>query len=297
MKTLQRFARKTALALSLSLAAAFPALAADSDAPLQLKVYNADGNSFHVNSVLVTGKSDAILLDAQFSRADAHKLVAEVLASGKQLKAIYVSQGDPDYYFGLDVMQAEFPNVKIYATAPTIAAIKGSIDKKFAFWGPKLGVNAPKTKVIPEPLPAEGLSLEGQKLEVVGLDGELPNRTYVWIPAIKAVVGGVNVFAGLHLWTADTQSKAQRTAWLKTLQGIEARHPATVVPGHSLNLQLGGVEAVRYSEDYLRQFETALEQNPKSADLIGVMKQRYPQAGLGIALDIGAKVNTGEMKW
>jgi len=27
------------------------------------------------------------------------------------------------------------------------------------------------------------------------------------------------------------------------------------------------------------------------------MKKAYPEAGLGIALDIGAKVNKGEMKW
>jgi hypothetical protein len=31
--------------------------------------------------------------------------------------------------------------------------------------------------------------------------------------------------------------------------------------------------------------------------LIEAMKRVYPEAGLGIALDIGAKVNKGEMKW
>jgi len=30
---------------------------------------------------------------------------------------------------------------------------------------------------------------------------------------------------------------------------------------------------------------------------IDAMKKAYPNAGLGIALDIGAKVNKGEMKW
>ena len=150
--------RKLLLGTAFAFAASSSTLAAE-PAPLALKVYNADGNSFHVNSVLVSGKQDAILIDAQFSRADAHKLAAEVLASGKQLQAIYVSQGDPDYYFGLDVLQQEFPAVKIYASAPTIAAINASIDKKFAFWGPKMGANAPHKKVIPEPLPATGLSL------------------------------------------------------------------------------------------------------------------------------------------
>ena len=34
-----------------------------------------------------------------------------------------------------------------------------------------------------------------------------------------------------------------------------------------------------------------------SAALIAAMTQRYPDAGMGVALQIGAKVATGEMKW
>ncbi|MEJ2417530.1 MAG: hypothetical protein P8Y45_11495 [Exilibacterium sp.] len=34
-----------------------------------------------------------------------------------------------------------------------------------------------------------------------------------------------------------------------------------------------------------------------SAQLIDTMNQKYPQVGLPVALDIGAKVHMGEMKW
>ena len=34
-----------------------------------------------------------------------------------------------------------------------------------------------------------------------------------------------------------------------------------------------------------------------SASLIAAMTQRYPTAGMGVALQIGAKVAKGEMKW
>lgn len=280
----------------LAFAVAGAAVAQEAPA-LNLKVYNADGNSFHVNSILVSGKQDAMLIDAQFTRADAHRFVAEVLASGKTLKTVYVSHGDPDYYFGLEVIKAEFPDVKVYASAPTIAWIQNTVQKKVAFWGPKLGTNAPHAPVIPEALPKEGLALEGQKLEVVGLDGELPGHSFVWIPSIKAVVGGVNVFGGLHVWTADTQTKAERAAWVKTLDRIEALKPATVIPGHARDLGQSGVEAVRYTRTYLQRFETELDKAPDSAALIESMKRLYPDAGLDIALSIGAKVNKGEIKW
>jgi glyoxylase-like metal-dependent hydrolase (beta-lactamase superfamily II) len=292
MKTLRKLAWNAMFAL----AAAGSAVAQEAPA-LALKVYNADGNSFHVNSVLLSGKQDAMLIDAQFTRADAHRLVADVLASGKTLKTVYVSHGDPDYYFGLEVIKAEFPDVKIYASEPTIAWIKNTVQKKVSFWGPKLGANAPRTPLIPEALPKEGLLLEGQKLEVLGLDGELPSRSFVWIPSIKAVLGGMNVFGGLHVWTADTQTKAQRTAWIKVLDRIDALKPATVIPGHARDTGKMGVEAVQYTRTYLQRFETELEKAPNSAALIEAMKHLYPEAGLQIALDIGAKVNKGEMKW
>ena len=41
----------------------------------------------------------------------------------------------------------------------------------------------------------------------------------------------------------------------------------------------------------------ALGRAADSAALIAAMKRLYPDAGLGIALEIGAKVAKGEMKW
>ena len=50
------------------------------------------------------------------------------------------------------------------------------------------------------------IMLEEQTLEIHGLDDMLPHRSYVWIPSIQTIAGGVNVFGGLHAWTADTQT-------------------------------------------------------------------------------------------
>ena len=70
--------------------------------PLTVKVYNAGGNSFNVNSTLIYGEKEAMVIDAGFTRADALRIAANVLDSGRQLTTIYVSQADPDYYFGVE---------------------------------------------------------------------------------------------------------------------------------------------------------------------------------------------------
>jgi hypothetical protein len=70
-----------------------------------------------------------------------------------------------------------------------------------------------------------------------------------------------------------------------------------VIPGHSVPGAKQDVSQITWSQAYLARYEQELPKAANSGALIGAMKQAYPDAGLGIALDIGAKVNKGEMKW
>jgi len=296
LKTLSRLMVPTFLALGV-VASPAAAQSGAGSGPLTLQVYNADAGSFHVNAVLVAGKTDAVLLDTGFTRADAMRIAAMVLDSKKTLKTIYISQADPDYYFGIEVLKQAFPEARVVATAPTRKKIEATLPTKLQVWGPRMGANAPKDVPLPEVLAGNTLTLEGQTLEIRGLDDALPHRSYVWIPSIKAIAGGVNVFAGLHLWTADTQSVQERADWGKKLAAMAALKPEVVVPGHSLPGVRHDASQIAASQAYLANFEAALPKADNSAALIDAMKTAYPAAGLGIALEIGAKVNKGEMKW
>ncbi len=61
---------------------------------LKLQVYNASESSFGVASVIVSGKTDAVLIDAQFTLAEAEKVAQQIKTSGKKLTAIYISHGE-----------------------------------------------------------------------------------------------------------------------------------------------------------------------------------------------------------
>ena len=266
--------------------------------PLKLEVYNPGANGvFPVSSELVTGNNEAILIDAQFDRANAGQLVKKIQDSGKKLTTIYISHGDPDYYFGLEVLKEAYPDAKILAPAPVIAHIKATMQDKLAFWGPKLGANAPKQLIVPEPLQGNTLTLEGRKLEVIGLDGASPDRTFVWIPSLKAVVGGVLVNGNEHVWTADTQTLASRQQWIKMLDKIEALHPKIVVPGHFSAGAPQNIESVRFTKNYLKTYEAETTKAKDSAALIEAMKKHYPNLEGVSSLELGAKVSKGEMKW
>ncbi|MFS2003859.1 MBL fold metallo-hydrolase [Duganella sp. CT11-25] len=280
------------------LSAALAASAAASAAPLTLDVFNpGEAAIFPVASVIVSGARDAVLIDAQFSRGEALKLVERIRASGKRLTTVYVSHSDPDFYFGLDVIHVAFPDAKILATPQTIAGIEKKKDAKVAFWGPILKDNAPQGIIVPQPLKGDTITLEGQALKIEGLKGATPERSYVWIPSIKAVAGGVIVFNQLHVWTADTQTAESRRQWLATLKGVAALKPVTVVPGHFAPGAALTPDSIAFTRDYLVTFEDETAKAADSAALIARMKALYPGAGLNAALDTSAKVAKGEMKW
>ncbi len=282
---------------ALSFATLFP-LAAQAADPLKIDVYNpAEKAIFPVSSELITGQHDAVLIDAQFQRNDAEALVQKIKASGKKLTTVYISHSDPDYYFGLDVIQAAFPEAKIVASEPTVIAIKASMQGKLAYWGPILKDNAPAKLVLPDVLKGDHLTLEGQPLEIKGLQGPAPQRSYVWIPSLKAVVGGVVVSSGIHVWVADTQTPKSRQDWLAALKGIEALKPITVIPGHYLGEAPEGTKAVTFTADYLKSFEEHAAKAKDSAALIDAMKKAWPQLAEPSSLELSAKVIKGEMKW
>ncbi|TMV04561.1 MBL fold metallo-hydrolase [Brucella haematophila] len=265
---------------------------------LKIEVYNpGPGAMFPVASVLVTGKQDAILIDTQFSAADARKLVDLVQSSGKRLVAVYISQSDPDYYFGLDIVQKAFPDVPILATPQTIARMKETVDGKLKVWGPKLGENAPARIVMPQPLQGDTLTLEGQTLKIVGLDGPEPSRSFVWIPSISTVLGGIPVHGGRHLFMADARTAEAQANWLTTLDRIRALQPKTVIPGHFIPGAPLDLRSVDFTASYIRAFQEEAAKAKKSTELIAAMKKRFPNLGSQNVLDISAKVATGEMQW
>ena len=224
---------------------------------LSWKHLPAGEKGFYRAPVLITGASEALLIDGGVTFPDGRAVVEAIKATGKKLSTIYISQSDPDYYFSLKPIREAFPDARVIAASETVAAIKASVDKKLAVWGPQLKENGPQTLadiVIPEAFDGRTLSVDGETVEIVPAEG-LANRRYLFVPSLNAVFGGVMIFSGVYVWTADTPTKEQRAAWIATLDAIAARKPAIVVPGHLAPNAPTDLSGVAYTKAYLAAFE------------------------------------------
>ncbi|MFQ2099169.1 Vmh family MBL fold metallo-hydrolase [Aeromonas sanarellii] len=264
-------------------------------APLTVTVYNPGEKAiFPVSSSLVTGDKEAILIDAQFDVQNGQALVDMIKKSGKKLTAVYISAGDPDFYFGLEPVMAAFPDVKVLADQHVVDHINLTKDAKLSYWSPILGKGAPKSLTVPQVMTASHLTLDGERIEIKEMN--TPNA-YLWAPSIKTAFGGVPVYSGVHVWMADSQTKAARSNWVKALDNLLALKPERVVPGHFLGTAPQGTAAVTFTRDYVQRFEQELAKANSSGELIEGLKKAYPSLPVDDGLAIGAKVNMGEMKW
>ncbi|MCQ9129581.1 MULTISPECIES: MBL fold metallo-hydrolase [Streptomyces] len=264
---------------------------------LDFKILDLDfpAGSRNKTATLVTGEHEALLVDAAFTRADGHRLAAEILDSGKTLTTVFVSHADPDFYFGAEVIADAFPQAEFVATPLVIEHIQQSYEGKLKAWA-ALGANLPTRLVDLAPLTGD-LTLEGHTFQLKGGPAALPDRHYLWQAEHRALLGGVLLFQQEHVWVADTPAPADRAAWIGLLDEMAALDPALVVPGHRLPDTAADASAITATRAYLVAFEEELGKAADGAALTEALVARYPDHGMLIAAQIGAKVAKGEMKW
>jgi glyoxylase-like metal-dependent hydrolase (beta-lactamase superfamily II) len=152
-----------------------------------LQVHTGRGQvGYDVNSTMIIGERDMVVIDPQFSLSEAHKLAAAILETKKRLVTIYSTHAHPDHLFGLAVLKQAFPEARIVALPATVAAAKTGWPARQKFWFPVYGSNIPGPEpVLPEELAAPVLTLEGEEFPITGgvqgADG--PGNSFVWVPS------------------------------------------------------------------------------------------------------------------
>ncbi|WP_150134644.1 hypothetical protein [Streptomyces hyaluromycini] len=64
---------------------------------LTQNVHAAGDTSLNKSSVLIAGEREALLVDGQFTLAEQHRALGEIIDSGKELTTVVVTAGDSDY--------------------------------------------------------------------------------------------------------------------------------------------------------------------------------------------------------
>ncbi len=270
--------RNLALAIA-AFALPLPVAAQDQrepQAPLNVEVLRTSPGSLNVNVALIMGERDAVMVDAPFTLADAHRAVAMVLDSGRNLTHVFVTHDHPDHFFAMEVIQDAFPDALIVAHPDVVADIWRSLPFKVRRWSPMLGENGPSHPSAPLALEGDTIMLEGHELRVIGpMQGDHHNATALWAPEIRALFPGDLVFYRMHLWLGEHDPE-QVAAWADALEDLAALDPEVVVPGHSAPGMGDNPEAIAFSQRYLERWPQLVAQAANSEELRALVRAELP---------------------
>lgn len=265
---------------------------------LTTKVFFSDESGFEVASVIVMGKTDAALLDAQWTLSNAHRVIAEILETGKILKTIYITHAHPDHYFGLGEIAEAFPKARVIAIPSEANIINKQFFGKIEHWEGVIGpINVCRKTAKIEPMKEEYFELEGHRLEIISkVMGDMKYNTMVWIPSIKTLYASDVLFNEAHPFTCELTAE-ERKQWIADVNKIEKLGAEVIIPGH----QKPGMQFDKSSLDFTREYCVATEEELARTDTVGAfyyaMNKRFPNANLFISNDMNSNVFKGNLNW
>lgn len=261
---------------------------------VKLTVFSSDEKSFMVTATLVEKAGHAFLINSKFTQSDSKEIVEYLKKNNLSLDKIFIIHGDPDYYFGLESIKAVYPEAIAYATESTVEHIVHSVLGKLKVWKDILGENAPNNVILPQVFKEKAIDFQGLTFELVGLDHY---RTSLFNKELKVLIGGIDVFNEIHVFLADTSSKAAMEAWIENLKVLQALHADIIVPSHGLIEKSLNNQALTATMDYLRTAVQASEESGTSKDFVAKLEAAYPDYANKGVLELSAKVVTKEMPW
>ncbi len=265
---------------------------AKSQPAFSIKVVTSSDDQFWVNSIIIEGAHEVMLVDAQLTKTNAERVLQEIKATNKPLSIIYITHEHADHFLGLEVFREAYPTARILANSNVVDRIDKVYQEKIDKWKGILGAGATSRRVAIGKYDEPFIEFENSRIEIFrNLQGDTDENTMLWLPGQKTLIAGDVLFNDMHVYTAETDVRA-RKRWLSTLKKVRELKPAVVIPGHSkAGAPLDATSAVTFTEKYLLVFEEELRKAKQPEGLVKAMKENFPSSDLLLAIERGAEAN------
>jgi glyoxylase-like metal-dependent hydrolase (beta-lactamase superfamily II) len=243
------------------------------------------------SSTLIYGERDAVLIDTFLTIDQSQSLLNWVVATGKNLTAIYLTHGHGDHVFGIGSLLERFPNAKAVAIPEVVEAMRQQVAPTSLedFWRKLFPGQIPEHLPVADPLPSNELELEGHKLVAVNTGRtDTARSTCLHVPSVGLLVGGDAVYNGIHPYLAETNTESRRE-WIATLDQLEALNPRAVIAGHKIPENQDDPRIIAETRQYLRDFNRLDEATTTARQLYDAMLELYPDRANPGSLWGGAK--------
>lgn len=251
-------------------------------------IFTADASGALVDSTVILGERNAVLIDAQLTAPNAAALADVIAATGRRLETVFITHAHPDHHLGLRVILDRFPEAKAFAHPK----IQSQLAIAAQWMLTSMSASAPdgtyaRSAIAPQPLSGDVIMLEGERLEILEpMHGDTDLISPVHIPALDTLIASDVVFSGIHCWMAENTSPERVQLWRDSLDRLEAIGAGTVIPGHEAPGGPRTPSVFAATRAYLDQWEQALQSAASPEELRAAMMAGNDALALDWVLDM-----------
>src|SRR5882724_4372239 len=131
-----------------------------------IKVITSLADQFWTNSVIIEGKHEVMLVDAQLTKTNAERVLQEITKTHKPLSIIYITHEHADHFLGLEVFKEAYPRARIIANSAVVDRINKVYQEKIDKWKKILGSGATSHVVAISNFDADFIDFDNSKIQV-----------------------------------------------------------------------------------------------------------------------------------